>query len=39
MLWVDRVGDPGANFLRETGHPNPIDEKLTKFPDHLSQSR
>jgi len=35
------LGDPGAKFLVETGHPNPnrTNEKLTKFRELLSQSR
>jgi hypothetical protein len=33
------LGDPGAKFLVETGHPHRTNEKLTKFREHLSQSR
>ena len=45
MLWVDRVADRrcyailARNFLWKAGHPNPADKKLTKFREHLSQSR
>src|SRR6202158_4921513 len=33
------LGDPGAKFLVETGHHHRTNEKLTKFREHLSQSR